>query len=172
MTRVKSRYAAGAIARGSPGWPLLAACTASIARVRIVLMLRRSRSALMPAVYHEAGVAQTPRVGGIGTNLSVAGQARHPRGRQVAPPRADHGRETCSDGPDARIRAGNLSERRPALRGARDARQSVARGPGAMSSERLARARSIASCRERTSSLRRMFFMCERTVSSDRKSET
>src|SRR4051812_32230152 len=128
MTRVKSRYAAGAIARGRPGWPLLAACTASIARVRIVLMLRRSRSALMPAVYHEAGVAQTPRVGGIGTNLSVAGQARHPRGRQVAPPRADPGRESCSDGPDARIRAGNLSERRPALRGARD-RPSVRR-PG------------------------------------------
>ncbi len=38
MTRVKSRYAAGAIAIGIPGWPLLACWTASMASVRIVLM--------------------------------------------------------------------------------------------------------------------------------------
>src|SRR4051812_25844870 len=44
MNRVKSRYAAGAIAIGIPGWPLLAFCTPSIDSVRMVSMLRRSRS--------------------------------------------------------------------------------------------------------------------------------
>src|ERR1700758_3409310 len=37
------QYATGAIAIGVPGWPELAACTASIERVRIVLMHFNSR---------------------------------------------------------------------------------------------------------------------------------
>src|SRR5262249_27385825 len=41
----QSRYATGAIAMGVPGWPEFAACTASIERVRIVLILRWSISA-------------------------------------------------------------------------------------------------------------------------------
>src|SRR5580693_7894750 len=36
-------YATGASAMGVPGWPELAACTASMDNVRMVLMLRRSR---------------------------------------------------------------------------------------------------------------------------------
>ena len=44
MIRAKSRYAAGAIAIGMPGWPEFAAWTASIDSVRMVSMLRRSMS--------------------------------------------------------------------------------------------------------------------------------
>src|SRR5210317_752477 len=36
--RFQSQYPTGAKAIGVPGWPELAACTASIAKVRIVLM--------------------------------------------------------------------------------------------------------------------------------------
>src|SRR5581483_5842779 len=45
MMRRKSTYAAGASESGAPGWPEFAACTASIASVRIVSMQRRSMSA-------------------------------------------------------------------------------------------------------------------------------
>jgi hypothetical protein len=44
MIRVKSRYAAGAMAIGRPGWPEFAAWTASMDSVRMVSMLRRSMS--------------------------------------------------------------------------------------------------------------------------------
>src|SRR5581483_2843581 len=45
MMRRKSTYAAGASESGAPGWPEFAACTASIASVRIVSMQSRSSSA-------------------------------------------------------------------------------------------------------------------------------
>src|SRR3954467_7493595 len=68
MNRVKSRYAAGAIAIGMPGWPLLAFWTASIDSVRMVSMLRRSRSTcagdsvvLMAAGYPRRGFGTVPR---------------------------------------------------------------------------------------------------------------
>ncbi|MEI2658495.1 MAG: hypothetical protein V9G16_15560 [Nitrosomonas sp.] len=43
--RFQSVYTRGASAIGVPGWPELAACTASIDSVRIVLMDSRSSSA-------------------------------------------------------------------------------------------------------------------------------
>ena len=44
MIRVHSTWASGASAIGVPGWPLLAFCTASMARPRITSMPRRSIS--------------------------------------------------------------------------------------------------------------------------------
>ena len=51
ITSLKSRYPSGARAIGVPGWPLLAACTASIERVRIVSI------AFFSAAVMESGIA-------------------------------------------------------------------------------------------------------------------
>src|SRR5215831_10999913 len=48
--RCHKQYATGASAIGVPGCPELAACTASMDRVRMVLMQRRSRSGGGPAM--------------------------------------------------------------------------------------------------------------------------
>src|SRR6478752_5032955 len=58
MIRWKSRYAAGAIAIGMPGWPEFAFCTASIASVRIVSMLSRSMSWVTAAYYPASPMAE------------------------------------------------------------------------------------------------------------------
>ena len=58
MIRWKSRYAAGAMAIGMPGWPEFAFCTASIASVRIVSMLSRSMSWVTAAYYPACPMAE------------------------------------------------------------------------------------------------------------------
>src|SRR5262249_18716762 len=58
MIRWKSRYAVGAMAIGMPGWPEFAACTASIASVRIVSMLSRSMSWVTAAYYPASLMAE------------------------------------------------------------------------------------------------------------------
>src|SRR4051812_6463303 len=51
------QYATGANAMGAPGWPEFACCTASIARVRIVLMLSVSSCLLVRKVCSLATIA-------------------------------------------------------------------------------------------------------------------
>src|SRR5688572_5715002 len=53
ITSAKRTYAAGAIPMGSPGWPLLACCTASIDSVLIVSMDSWGSAFVVVAMYGE-----------------------------------------------------------------------------------------------------------------------